>query len=127
MKARRGFAAIRLAVAVCAAALASSGVAGAQVIQPLHPFDSATEGSQASGLIQAIDGNFYGTRRSSGPSSLGSVFKMTPAGIVTVLHAFVNGADGAYPEAGLMQAGDGNLYGTMSSGGSFGQGAVFRI
>ena len=69
-------------------------------------------------LIQATDGNFYGTTFSGGAGGYGTVFKMTPAGIVSVLHVFTGGAtDGARPDAKLIQATDGNFYGTTTEGG----------
>ena len=43
------------------------------------------------------------------------------------LYTFTNGADGAYPFAGLIIDKDGNLYGAASSGGAAGQGTVFKI
>ena len=54
----------------------------------------------------------------------GTVFKMTPSGTVTVLHVFTNSPDGAYPRAALLQAANGTFYGTTSSGGDAGAGAV---
>src|SRR6185503_9731511 len=75
---------------------------------------------------QGGDGNFYGTASGSNPG-LGNVFKMTPAGAFTVLHVFAGRpTDGAFPQAPLIQAADGNFYGTTSSGGS-GSGTVFRM
>src|SRR5689334_19458259 len=53
-------------------------------------------------VIQASDGNFYGTSASGGPADKGTVFKMTPGGTITVLHVFT-GNDGANPEAALIQ------------------------
>jgi uncharacterized repeat protein (TIGR03803 family) len=76
-------------------------------------------------LIQASDSNFYGTTSDGGASDLGAVFKMTPAGAVTIIHSF-GGSDGAYVVAGLIQGSDGKLYGTTESGGS-GSGTVFRL
>jgi uncharacterized repeat protein (TIGR03803 family) len=53
---------------------------------------------------------------------------MTPAGTVTVLHAFGDGTDGAYPFASLIQATNGNFYGTtIDGGGAFNDGAVFKM
>jgi uncharacterized protein (TIGR03437 family) len=63
-------------------------------------------------LMQGSDGNFYGTTMGIGEGSYGTVFRMTPAGTLTTLYSFFGGADGAYPRAGLIQATDGNLYGT---------------
>jgi uncharacterized repeat protein (TIGR03803 family) len=46
----------------------------------------------------------------------------------TVLYSFAGGADGANPVAGLIRDGAGNLYGTTSQGGAFGDwGTVFKL
>jgi len=79
------------------------------------------------GLVQASDGNFYGTTYDDPTNSgLGTVFKITPEGSLTTLHTFT-GPDGLWVESGLIQATDGNLYGTASGGGAYGDGTVFRI
>ena len=77
------------------------------------------------GLIQGKDGNFYGTTASSGPGGGGTVFQMTPLGILTNLVSF-NNTNGAGPRAGLVQAMDGNFYGTTYNGGSNNFGTVFQ-
>ena len=83
------------------------------------------------GLIQASDGNLYGTAYTGGGgfcgSGCGTVFKITPQGAFTVLHVFVEGSDGALPAASLIQATDGNLYGTTENGGLEQGGVVFKI
>jgi len=83
------------------------------------------------GVIQASDGNFYGTTEEGGASSFyGTVFKITPSGSLTTLYSFCaqpNCADGGIPFAGVIQATDGNLYGTTESGGDFSEGTVFKI
>lgn len=92
----------------------------------LHDFTGGDGEAPLAGLIQAADGNFYGTT-SGGVVSLGTVFKMTPAGTVTTLHAFVGGAgDGAVPYAPLV-AGRDALYGTTTRGGNANVGTVFKI
>jgi uncharacterized repeat protein (TIGR03803 family) len=79
-------------------------------------------------LIQGTDGNFYGTTLEGGTSNNGTVFKMTPGGVETVLYSFAGTpSDGASPEAGLIQASDGNFYGTTSYGGANNYGTVFEI
>jgi uncharacterized repeat protein (TIGR03803 family) len=96
----------------------------------LHVFTGGTDGSiPYAPLVQARDGNFYGTTvNGGGTSDLGTVFKMTPGGTVTVLHAFVGGTDGAYPYAALIQAADGTFYGTTSEGGAvWNSGTVFQM
>jgi len=81
----------------------------------------------SNGLVQATDGAFYGTASSGGTNGgWGTVFRLTADGTLTSLHSF-NYEDGAYPVGGLVQATDGNLYGTTSQGGIGGQGTVFQI
>jgi uncharacterized repeat protein (TIGR03803 family) len=85
------------------------------------------------GLTVGNDGNFYSTTGS--PNSyggyLGSVFKVTPAGVVTVLHTFTSDPDGAGPQSGVILGKDGNFYGTTEFGGIFdgysGFGTIFKI
>jgi uncharacterized repeat protein (TIGR03803 family) len=84
-----------------------------------------------SGVVQRSDGNFYGTTTSGGgPNNGGTVFKLTPSGALTTLHAFcskANCSDGQYPYGGLIQGRDGNFYGTTLIGGKNEQGTVFKI
>jgi uncharacterized repeat protein (TIGR03803 family) len=73
-------------------------------------------------LIQAADGNLYGTTTLGGNGcntygGCGTVFRITPQGKLTTLYAF-HGTDGAGPYAGLVQATDGNFYGTTAYGGT---------
>src|SRR5260221_539791 len=92
-------------------------------------------------LVQGSDGNFYGTSLAGGDLSLywgppgqfysivagfGTVFKMTPEGVLTTLVKF-DGSNGSYPRAGLIQATDGNFYGTTSAGGDLDSGTVFKM
>ena len=97
----------------------------------LHSFNPSTDGYQSyATLLQATDGNLYGTTESGGLSNSGALFKVTPSGTLTTLHLFCSlpqCADGSRPYAGLIQATDGNLYGTTAFGGSFGDGTVFRL
>jgi uncharacterized repeat protein (TIGR03803 family) len=96
----------------------------------LHAFNFSTEGANPNGgLVQGTDGNFYGTTTAGGSSNNGTVFRMTPAGAVTVLRMFSGGpSDGAAPWGPLMKAADGNLYGLASGrGGPTNNGAAFRI
>lgn len=91
-------------------------------------FGSTPDGANpAAGLILASDGDFYGTTTAGGASGDGTVFQMTPAGTVSLLHSFTGSSDGRMPMGALVQASDGNLYGTCYSGGANGQGTAFRI
>jgi uncharacterized repeat protein (TIGR03803 family) len=81
-------------------------------------------------VIQANDGNFYGTTYFGGAHNGGTVFRITPAGTLTTLYSFCGQAgcaDGQYPYAGLFQGTDGDLYGTTYQGGTAGSGTVFRL
>ena len=88
----------------------------------LHSFFTSLSGgpdgaNPSAGLVQGADGNFYGTTANGGPADRGTAFRITPAGVVTILHAFMDLPDGTRPSAGLLRAGDGNFYGTTESGG----------
>lgn len=83
------------------------------------------------GLVQATDGAFYGTTFSGGtspscPGGCGTVFKITAGGKLTTLHSF-SSIDGARPRSALVQATNGILYGTASTGGAYNSGTVFQI
>jgi uncharacterized repeat protein (TIGR03803 family) len=94
----------------------------------LYSFAAGNDGEHPyAGVAQGSDGNFYGTTYQGGTSGLGTVFKITPSGIETVLYSFAGGGDGANPEAGLIQGSDGNFYGTTLQGGAGGLGTVFTI
>ena len=93
----------------------------------LVSFDYTRGAYPSNSLVQATDGAFYGTAASGGTNGgWGTVFRLTADGTLTSLHSF-NYEDGASPVGGLVQATDGNLYGTTSQGGIGGQGTVFQI
>ena len=100
----------------------------AGVLTTLHSFTGyPADGQGPRGtLIQGSDGNFYGTTEEGGTAGGGTVFQMTPAGVLTILCSLGNGYDGAQPDAGVIQGSDGNLYGTTRLGGQ-GAGTVFQI
>ncbi len=93
---------------------------------PVYRF---TDGSAVvAPLIQAKDGNFYGITPNGGAAASGDVFKMTPNFVVTILHSFGQGTDGATPGATtVVQGPNGNLYGTTQFGGTAGNGVVFEL
>jgi uncharacterized repeat protein (TIGR03803 family) len=96
----------------------------------LHSFDGTDGEGAFSKLLQASNGLFYGTTESGGSTSCGlslcgTVFKMTPAGLLTTLVNFT-GTNGSYPE-GLVEGGDGYLYGITGGGGSNSSGTFFRM
>src|SRR5260370_419424 len=82
-------------------------------------------------VIQGTDGNFYGTTLSGGTLSGGAsisgvIFKLTPAGQLVWVHNFT-GKDGQGPYGPIIQASDGNFYGTTRTGGSSDYGVVYKI
>jgi uncharacterized repeat protein (TIGR03803 family) len=94
----------------------------------LYSFAGGSDGEHPyAGVIQGNDGNFYGTTYQGGSSGFGTVFKITPSGIETILYTFAGGSDGANPEAGLVQGSDANFYGNTFQGGTSGFGTVFKI
>jgi uncharacterized repeat protein (TIGR03803 family) len=90
----------------------------------LHTFCSQTnclDGGNPVGLIQAVDGNFYGVNYDGGTVGVGTVYKITPTGALTTLYSFcsqTNCTDGAYPSGPVIQAADGSFYGTTTFGGA---------
>jgi len=105
----------------------------------LHSFcqtDCSDGANPVPGLTLGADGQFYGTTSVGGSGGMGTVFRMTPSGVITTLHSF-DGSDGATPEAGLIQTPDGSFYGTTYNGGNdngpclsfktVGCGTLFRV
>jgi uncharacterized repeat protein (TIGR03803 family) len=106
----------------------------------LHDFcaiEFCPDGADPSGfLVQASNGNFYGTTTTGGANNGGTIFKMSPAGELTTLYSFCsqpNCSDGSYGFS-LTQGRDGNLYGVASQGGNpactlglSGCGTLFKI
>jgi uncharacterized repeat protein (TIGR03803 family) len=88
----------------------------------------AGDGSLPAGnLVQGSDGTFYGTTTSGGSSGAGTVFKVTPAGVESILFSFTGAGDGTIPESTLILDAEGNLYGTTQAGGEHGDGTIFKV
>lgn len=102
-------------------------------ITTLHAFDGSDGSYPFAGLVQDKSGDFYGVTEEGGAygvyQSYGTVFKITPAGKLTTLYSFTGGADGDTPISTLIQATDGNFYGTTSYGGGahYSCGTAFKI
>jgi uncharacterized repeat protein (TIGR03803 family) len=112
---RRWLTSICIGVVSVAGLLAVSNEASAQLhdFDVLHTFPPAGPSNPYVGLIQATDGNFYGTTSAGGAPGYGTLYQITPSGTLTVLHAFTYNEGRPMPEA-LVQATDGNLYGTVT-------------
>jgi len=100
----------------------------------LYDFSTVDGENPSAALTSGNDGDYYGTTAyggvintpSCGGIGCGTIFKITPSGVLTNLHSFT-GADGMYPRAPLALGSDGNLYGTTTLGGTYGLGTVFKI
>lgn len=122
---------------ICAALILYVAVgvgASAQTLTTLLDFYETIGTSPYGTLVQGIDGNLYGTTLFGGtncpPNGCGTVFKVTPTGVLTTLYNFcskANCADGSYPEGGVVLGTDTNLYGTTGVGGANNGGTVFKI
>ncbi len=119
----------RLAALLFCMGLSALGVtAQTGTVSTFYSLASSSDGNTPySGLVEASDGNFYGTTAQGGPASDGTIFRITPTGAFSVLYAFQGGAAGQDSQSTLIQGSDGNLYGTTSSGGANGNGMVFRV
>jgi len=92
----------------------------------LHDFTSA-EGGSAGSLMLASDGNFYGVNLGNNNTDNGGVLKITPSGTVSVFYTFAGGQGGSEPSGGLVEATDGNFYGTLNQEGAGGGGTIYRL
>ena len=110
----------------------------AGALETIYSFcqSTCTDGrAPIAGLVQGVNGNFYGTTELGGAEAgmginTGTVFEITPAGALTTLYSFcpkTNCPDGSQPRANLLQGSDGNFYGTTQTGGANGSGTIFKI
>ena len=109
--------------------------ASAQTYSIVHNFASGSPVSDGQNpsvsLITGLDGNYYGMTTNGGTASQGTIFKMTPQGVVTIIHSFEDAtvANDGFNPSSLMQTSDGTLWGTTSQGGTSypSTGAIFKI
>jgi uncharacterized repeat protein (TIGR03803 family) len=95
---------------------------------PIGTAVNETGANPRAALLRAADGNYYGTAYQGGPDGNGTVFRMTPAGAVSVFHSFKGPSrDGGYPLSSVSQDAQGNFYGTTQMGGALDVGSAWRI
>lgn len=92
------------------------------------------DGEYPSALMQASDSNLYGTTSGGGAYEHGTVFELVPGGKFTTLYSFCSSinsgtcTDGENPQAGLIEASNGDFYGSTYEGGANNNGGtIFEI
>jgi uncharacterized repeat protein (TIGR03803 family) len=98
---------VSVTFAVCVATAIGSQ---AQTFNRVLSFAETNGDNPWGALIQATDGNFYGTTSSDYGSGYGTVFSMTSGGALTTIYSFCSlpgCADGSYPVAGVIQGSEG--------------------
>jgi uncharacterized repeat protein (TIGR03803 family) len=119
--------ALAFAIALVAVVVAIPS-AQATSFTTLHNFQGGPDGELPyASLVMDTKGNLYGTTLQGGKYGLGTVFKVDKRGHETILYPFTGGTDGGWPFASLILDAKGNLYGTASTGGTWGFGAVFEL
>lgn len=97
---------------------------GVSTFASLNPESGGPVGASG-GLVLQADGSFIGLSREGGADQRGTAFRVSAAGEVSVISSFKADPD-CRPDAKLLAASDGNLYGTTGWGGSIGN-AVIKI
>ena len=105
----------------------------------LHKFTGGADGGNPIGpLVKDGSGNLYGVAQAGGNHTCpeffleagdgcGVVFKIDSRHVLTVLHTFAGGSDGAVPQGGLLLDASGNLFGTTLKGGNSGNGTIYKV
>ncbi len=94
----------------------------------LYSFQGQPDGAAPNaGVTEDAAGNLYGTTYAGGAHNAGTIYKLTPGGVETVLYSFTGGSDGANIYGGATVDAAGNLYGTAEAGGSLNYGTVWKL
>jgi uncharacterized repeat protein (TIGR03803 family) len=106
--------------------LAAAIAAPAQTFTTIYNFTGPDGNNPLGSLVQATNGDLYGTTVYGGTDNDGVIFNITPGGTLTTVASF-NGTNGNNPYSGPIQVTDGSFWGTTNSGGSSALGSIFRL
>jgi uncharacterized repeat protein (TIGR03803 family) len=123
---------------LCASVLCATTAISQTTFTTLHSFDQTDGENPQAAILQGTDGSLYGTTAFGGnvffhscPGGCGTVFKITPTGTVTTLYSFCPGDGscdtGSSPRAALVQAANGDFYGTTAPLPDYGYGTIFKM
>jgi uncharacterized repeat protein (TIGR03803 family) len=117
------FIAFTICQSSCTSALA------APVLTTINSFPANGSSSYSEfGLLEASDGNLYGTTETGGVNNEGSIYRLTKTGTLTTIYSFASSAPNGYsPNVELLQGPDGSIYGTTAQGGTNAGGTLFKI
>lgn len=96
----------------------------------LYTFQGGAPGVLPDGfgpLVRDREGNLYGSTTSGGEFGSGTIYKLDPAGQLTLLYTFTGGMDGAQPWGGVVRDDEGNLFGATAARGASGVGTVYKL
>jgi len=108
-----------------------ASVSSSLTFETVYNFTNTPDAAPTEGpLEQGSDANFYGVNGGEGYAN-GAVYRVSPAGVETVLYSFANPVlpEGEFAPLALKQGSDGNFYGTTTDGGKpdVGTNMVFQI
>lgn len=96
------------------------------VFTTIYQFSQSEGATVVASLVQGTDSNLYGTASQGGRAGCGAIFELSTSGILLWDYSFPCQPGGASPIAGLIQASDGDFYGTTLTGGTDNVGTVLR-
>jgi uncharacterized repeat protein (TIGR03803 family) len=88
---------------------------------------ASTGGDPEGGVVLGFDGNLWGTTLNGGKDSAGTVFKVTPGGVLTLVYSFTNGEDDSAPYFTVLQGQDGSMYGVSEEQYNTQYGSFFKL
>lgn len=115
-----------LAIVLLVTAVQSGQARTASPLTVIYSFSGPDGAQPQTGLALGTDGNFYGTTFLGGANNFGTIYRVTPTGVLATLHSFASN-EGSNSTAGLVQGTDSDFYGTTSAGGTNNFGTVFKI